>query len=191
MKLFTTALALAKLGPEYRFHTTLETRDAISSEGVLSGDLALVGRGDPNLSNRKFPYELKEEFDGPPEKALVELVDALVAKGVKEISGDVIGDDSYFPRERYPNGWEIDDMVWEYGAAISAIVVDDNTVALTLTPGEQPGNAVQAAVTPGTPDFTVENEVNTSAADVKPDLTLVREGQFAGEERAAETGPGD
>ena len=175
MKLFTTALALAKLGPEYRFHTTLETRGTISSEGVLAGDLALVGRGDPNLSNRKFPYELKEEFDGPPEKALVELADALVAKGVKEISGDVIGDDSYFPRERYPNGWEIDDMVWEYGAAISAIVVDDNTVALTLTPGEQAGNAVQAAVTPGTPDFTVENEVITSAADVKPDLTLTRE----------------
>jgi len=175
MKLFTTALALAKLGPEYRFRTTLETQGTISSEGVLRGDVVLVGRGDPNLSNRKFPYELKEEFDGPQEKALVELADALVAKGVKEISGDVIGDDSYFPRERYPNGWEIDDMVWEYGAAISAIVVDDNTVALSLTPGEQAGNAVQAAVTPATPDFTVENDVVTSAADVKPDLTLTRE----------------
>ncbi len=175
MKLFTTALALAKLGPEYRFHTTLETRGVISSEGVLGGDLALVGRGDPNLSNRKFPYELKEEFDGPPEKGLVELADALVAKGVKEISGDVIGDDSYFPRERYPNGWEIDDMVWEFGAAISAIVVDDNTVALTLTPGDQAGNPVQAAVTPATPDFTVENDVTTSAADVKSELTLTRE----------------
>jgi D-alanyl-D-alanine carboxypeptidase/D-alanyl-D-alanine-endopeptidase (penicillin-binding protein 4) len=175
MKLFTTALALAKLGPEYRFRTTLETRASISSEGVLNGDLALVGRGDPNLSNRKFPYELKEEFDGPQEKALVELADALAVKGVKEISGDVIGDDSYFPRERYPNGWEIDDMVWEYGAAVSAIVVDDNTVALTLTPGEQAGAPVQAAVTPATPDFTVENEVITSAADVKSDLTLTRE----------------
>ncbi|HEX9457456.1 MAG TPA: D-alanyl-D-alanine carboxypeptidase/D-alanyl-D-alanine-endopeptidase, partial [Candidatus Acidoferrum sp.] len=175
MKLFTTALALAKLGPEYHFHTTLETYGAISSEGVLSADVVLVGRGDPNLSNRKFPYELKEEFDGPQEKALADLAEAVAAKGVKEISGDVVGDDSYFPRERYPNGWEIDDMVWEYGAAISAIVVGDNTVALTLTPGEQPGNAVQAAVTPATPDFLVENNVTTSAADVKPDLTLTRE----------------
>jgi len=165
MKLFTSALALAKLGPEYRFRTTLETHGAISNDGVLNGDLALVGRGDPNLSNRKFPYELKEEFDGPQEKALVELADTLAAKGVKEISGDVIGDDSYFPRERYPNGWEIDDMVWEYGAAVSAIVVDDNTVALTLTAGEQPGDPVQAAVTPATPDFMVENEVSTSAAE--------------------------
>jgi D-alanyl-D-alanine carboxypeptidase/D-alanyl-D-alanine-endopeptidase (penicillin-binding protein 4) len=175
MKLFTTALALAKLGPDYKFHTTLETRGTISPGGTLSGDLVLVGRGDPNLSNRKFPYELKEEFDGLPEKALVELADALVARGVKEISGDVIGDDSYFPRERYPNGWEIDDMVWEYGAAISAIVVDDNTVSLTLIPGEKTGDPVPASVTPLTPDFALQNDVTTSAAEVKSDLTLTRE----------------
>ena len=175
MKLFTTALALAKLGPDYRFHTTLETRGTISPQGVLKGDLFLVGRGDPNLSNRKFPYDLKEEFDGAPEKVLAELADALVAKGVKEISGDVVGDDSYFPREPYPNGWEIDDMVWEYGAAVSAIVVDDNTVALTLTAGDSAGTPVQALVAPTTPDFIVQNDLVTSAADTKSDLTLTRE----------------
>ena len=175
MKLFTTALALAKLGPGYRFHTTLETRGTISPDGTLSGDVVLVGRGDPNLSNRRFPYELREEFDGPPEKVLIELADALAARGVKEISGDVIGDDSYFPRERYPNGWEIDDMVWEYGAAISSIVVDDNTVALTLTPGERMGDPVAASVAPLTPDFALENDVTTSAPEVKSDLTLTRE----------------
>src|SRR5213596_1498722 len=71
MKLFTTALALAKLGPEYRFHTTVEAIGSISN-GILTGNLTLVGRGDPNLSNRKFPYNLKEEFDGSPEKTLAE-----------------------------------------------------------------------------------------------------------------------
>jgi D-alanyl-D-alanine carboxypeptidase/D-alanyl-D-alanine-endopeptidase (penicillin-binding protein 4) len=175
LKLFTTALALGKLGPDYRFHTTLETRGTISAEGMLTGDLTLVGRGDPNLSNRKFPYVLKEEFDGPPEKVLAELADALVAKGVKEIAGDIVGDDSYFPRERYPSGWEIDDMVWQYGAAISAIAVDDNTVTLTLTPGERAGDPVLAAVAPATPDFSVQNDVVTSAAEMKPDLALMRE----------------
>ena len=175
MKLFTTALALAKLGPDYKFHTTIETRGTISPDGKLAGDVVLVGRGDPNLSNRKFPFDLKEEFDGPPEKALVELADALVARGVKEISGDVVGDDSYFPRERYPNGWEIDDMVWEYGAAISAIVVDDNTVAVLLTPGEKAGDPVQATVTPLTPDFTLQNDVTTAEPGLKSDLTLTRE----------------
>jgi D-alanyl-D-alanine carboxypeptidase/D-alanyl-D-alanine-endopeptidase (penicillin-binding protein 4) len=175
MKLFTTALALSKLGMDYRFHTTLETRGTISPDGTLSGDLFLVGRGDPNLSNRKFPYELKEEFDGAPEKVLAELADAVVAKGVKEISGDVVGDDTYFPRERYPDGWEIGDMVWQYGAAISAIVVDDNTVTLTLAPGVVAGDPVTADVAPPTSDFQVENGVLTSASDAKPDLRLTRE----------------
>jgi D-alanyl-D-alanine carboxypeptidase/D-alanyl-D-alanine-endopeptidase (penicillin-binding protein 4) len=175
MKLLTTALALSKLGPDFRFHTTLESRATISADGILAGDLVLVGRGDPNLSNRKFPYELKEEFDGPPERALAELADALAAKGVHQISGDLVGDDSYFPRQRYPNGWEIDDMVWEYGAAISAIVVDDNTVALTLTPGDLPGDPVLSAVAPVTPDFAVENDVLTSSTGTKSDLTLTRD----------------
>ena len=175
MKLFTTALTLAKLGPDYRFHTTLETRGTISPDGTLSGDVILVGRGDPNLSNRKFPFELKEEFDGPPEKVLTEFADALVARGVAEIAGDVIGDDSYFPPGRYPDGWEIGDMVWEYGAAISAIVVDDNTVTLTLTPGDKMGDPVVPSVAPPTPDFRVQNEVISSAAEVKSDLTLTRD----------------
>jgi D-alanyl-D-alanine carboxypeptidase/D-alanyl-D-alanine-endopeptidase (penicillin-binding protein 4) len=126
MKLLSTALALDKLGVNYRFRTTVETNGVLSPSGLLTGHLILVGRGDPNLSNRKFPFETREEFDGPPDKVLAELADQLIARGLKQISGDIVGDDSYFPRERYPDGWEIDDMVWEYGAAISAIVVDDN-----------------------------------------------------------------
>src|SRR6202049_3796942 len=167
MKLFTTALALDRLGPEFRFHTTLESTGVITPEGELSADLVLVGQGDPNLSNRKFPFNLKEEFDGPPERTLAELADALVAKGIKKMSGDVVGDDSYFPRERYPNGWEIDDMVWEYGAAISALVVNDNTATLTLTPGLAAGDAVPAVVAPRAQDFIVDNQVTTSDTNVK------------------------
>lgn len=175
MKLLTTALALDTLGPDYRFRTTIVTNGAISADGKLSGDLILVGRGDPNLSNRKFPFDTKEEFDGPPEKALAELADGVVARGVKEISGDVVGDDSYFPRERYPDGWEIDDMVWEYGAAISAIVVDDNTVTLTLTPGERAGDSAEAVIDPAEQEFVVQNQATTVGAKEKPDLRLTRE----------------
>jgi D-alanyl-D-alanine carboxypeptidase/D-alanyl-D-alanine-endopeptidase (penicillin-binding protein 4) len=175
MKLFSTALALAKLSPDFRFRTTIEATAEPSAEGTVTGPLYLVGRGDPNLSNRKFPYILKEEFDGPSEKVIAEMADAIAGKGIKKISGDIVGDESYFPRERYPNGWEIDDMVWEYGAAISAIVVDDNTVQLTLTPGEKAGDAVGAVVMPSAPEFTVDNQAVTSAAGVKSDLTLRRE----------------
>ncbi len=174
MKLLTTALALDTLGSEYRFRTTIESA-GILEEGVLKGDLILVGRGDPNLSNRKFPFDTKEEFDGPPERVLSELADQVVAHGVKEITGDIVGDDSYFPRERYPEGWEIDDIVWEYGAAVSAIVVNDNTVTLTLTPGEKAGEAVLASIEPATPDFSVKNEVKTIGVKEKGELRLTRE----------------
>jgi D-alanyl-D-alanine carboxypeptidase/D-alanyl-D-alanine-endopeptidase (penicillin-binding protein 4) len=175
MKLLTTALALDKLGVEYRFQTTVETNGKLGTDGVLAGDLILVGRGDPNLSNRKFPFETKEEFDGLPDRVISELADGVVARGVKEISGDIVGDDSYFPRERYPDGWEIGDMVWEYGAAISAIVVNDNTVTLTLTPGERAGAPVTDSVEPATTEFAVKNVVVTSKAGEKADLRLTRE----------------
>jgi len=175
MKLLTTALALDTLGSDYRFRTTVETNGTLGAEGILSGDLIFVGRGDPNLSNRTFPYEMKEEFDGPPERTLAEMADALVARGVKEVTGDVIGDDSYFPRERYPEGWEIGDMVWEYGAAISAIAVNDNTVAVTLTPGEKAGDPVQESLEPQTLEFAIRNEVTTIGAKEKAELRLTRE----------------
>ena len=174
MKLLTTALALDTLGPDYRFRTTIETNGKLE-DGILHGDLILVGRGDANLSNRRFPFETKEEFDGPPERALSELADQVAAHGVKEITGDIAADDSYFPRERYPDGWEIGDMVWEWGAAISAIVVNDNTVTLTLTPGEHAGDAVLASVEPATTEFEVRNEVKTIGAKEKGELRLVRE----------------
>jgi D-alanyl-D-alanine carboxypeptidase/D-alanyl-D-alanine-endopeptidase (penicillin-binding protein 4) len=175
MKLLTTAMALDKLGPDYRFRTTVETNGTLGPDGKLTGDLILVGRGDPNLSNRKYPFEAKEEFAGPPEKVLAELADAVAGRGVREISGDIVGDDSYFPRERYPDGWEIDDMVWEYGAAISALVVDDNTATLLLTPGQKMGDAVIAEMQPHIEEFVVKNQVVTVGPKEKPDLRLTRE----------------
>ena len=175
MKLLSTTLALDTLGPDYRFRTTIETNGTLSAHGKLAGDLILVGRGDPNLSNRKYPYDTREEFDGPPEKVLAELADGVAARGVKEISGDIVGDDSYFPRERYPDGWEIDDMVWEYGAAISALVVGDNTATLVLTPGEKSGDPVAFEIQPHIEEFAVKNSVITVGAKEKPDLRLTRE----------------
>ena len=59
-KLFTTALALATLGPDYRVRTTIvASSGTLDANGVLNGDLVLIGRGDANLSNRKFPYRQK------------------------------------------------------------------------------------------------------------------------------------
>src|SRR5258707_602585 len=89
-KLFTTALALATLGPDYRVRTTVESSGTLDANGVLSGDLVLIGRGDSNLSNRKFPFQKKEERQGAPEKVLADFADAIAARGVKEVTGAVV-----------------------------------------------------------------------------------------------------
>src|SRR6267378_1500616 len=174
-KLFTTALALATLGPEYRVRTTISTTGTLDANGVLNGDLVLTGRGDANLSNRKFPYEKKIERDGSPEKALAALADAVAAGGVKEIEGGVVADDSLFQLERFPSGWTVDDMLWSYGAAVSAIAVNDNTFTVDLRAGEHEGDAATFTVEPASDFYTIENSVHTSARGSEEKPAVVRE----------------
>ncbi len=174
-KLFTAALTLATLGSDYCFHTTVESRSASDADGVLHGDLVLVGRGDPNLSNRIFPFGKKTERDGPPEKILAELVDAVVARGVKRISGDVIGDDSYFAGGAYPSGWAIDDMLWSYGVPVSALEVNDGIFFLELQAGETVGAAATYTVAPSTNIYQIRNEVVTGAKGSPQKLSVDRE----------------
>ncbi|MCL5286593.1 MAG: D-alanyl-D-alanine carboxypeptidase/D-alanyl-D-alanine-endopeptidase [Acidobacteria bacterium] len=174
-KLYTTIPALALLGPDFRWRTTLESRGQLDAHGRLRGDLVLVGRGDPNLSNRKFPYETKVERDGPPEKILAALADQLVARGVKQIEGDIVADDSYFPAERYASGWAIDDMTFGYGAPVSALTVNDNTLTIELRPGDREGDAAWFGVEPWAELYEFANEVRTAAAGERSRVSADRE----------------
>jgi serine-type D-Ala-D-Ala carboxypeptidase/endopeptidase (penicillin-binding protein 4) len=174
-KLFTTALALATLGPDYRERTTIASNGTLDPGGILNGDLILVGRGDPNLSNRKFPFEKKEERDGPPEKALAGLADAVATRGVKEITGDVIADDSMFQHELFPSGWLADDLLWSYGAAVSAIAVNDNTFSLELRPGANEGDPARYDA-PLTGDFyDIENLIHTGPGGTEEKIAVARD----------------
>jgi D-alanyl-D-alanine carboxypeptidase/D-alanyl-D-alanine-endopeptidase (penicillin-binding protein 4) len=173
-KLFTTAAALALIGPEYRVHTTVESATAPDKYGRLSGDLVLVGRGDPNLSGRTLPYNLKTERPLPPEQALAELADQVVARGVKVIDGDIVADDSFFVYERYGEGWSQDDLVWEWGAAVSALAVNDNVVYVNILPAEHVGERAFVSVSPFAEYFHLENHVMTSPAGVWPRKIFVQ-----------------
>jgi D-alanyl-D-alanine carboxypeptidase/D-alanyl-D-alanine-endopeptidase (penicillin-binding protein 4) len=174
-KLFTTALALATLGPDYRVKTTVVSSGPIDANGVLNGDLLLIGHGDANLSNRKFPFMKKVERDGPPEKALAEFADGVAARGVKEITGDVVADDSLFQPERFPSGWAIDDMQWSYGGAVSAITVNDNTFTVELWPGAREGESARYEAGLAADYYTIENLVQTSAAGIEEKLAATRD----------------
>jgi serine-type D-Ala-D-Ala carboxypeptidase/endopeptidase (penicillin-binding protein 4) len=175
VKLFTTAFALATLGPGYRIRTTISASGPLDDTGVLRGNLILNGAGDANLSNRKFPYQNKIEREGPREKVLAEMADAVAARGVKEITGDVIADDSVFQPERFPSGWTIDDMLWPYGAAVSAIAINDNTFTLEIRPGVREGDVATFIVSPAVDFYTIENLVRTGARGSEQTLAVARE----------------
>ena len=172
-KLFTTTLAMAMLGPDYRFRTTIETHGTLDTAGRLRGDLTLVGRGDPDFSNRRIPYDAKNPIDGLSNKPLAELVDAIVAKGVKEIDGDIIADDSYFPYEPFPEGWAVGDMPFDYGAAVSAICFDDNGLDVKVTPGDHVGARAWVVVEPWPGYDVYAYSVTTGAAESQPDFHTV------------------
>ena len=174
-KLFTTAMALATLGPDFRMRTTVESTAEPDSSGHLQGDLVLVGRGDANLSSRVIPFVEHPERNGPPEKALGDLADQVAKSGVKEIGGDVVADDSYFVPERYPPGWGIDDAVWSYGAAISALAINDNYISVILRPGATIGAPLVYSAAPWPGIYEFRNDALTSAAGTEPKLRLERD----------------
>ncbi len=167
-KLFTTAAALALIGPEYRFRTTVESATAPDKYGRLNGDLVLVGRGDPNLSGRTLPYLVKTERPLSPTHVLEEIADQVVAHGVKAIDGDVVADDSFFVYERYGEGWSLSDLVWQFGAPVSALAINDNVVYLNILPAEHVGERAFVSASPFSEYYQIESRVLTSAAGSGP-----------------------
>src|SRR5437763_4810116 len=174
-KLFTTAAALALIGPNYKFHTTIETSGTLDQHGRLSGDLILVGRGDPNLSGRVLPYAMRTERSDLPIKVLEDLADALVEKGLKYVDGNVIADDSYFAFERYGEGWTQDDLVWADGAPVSALTINDNVVFVNIQRADRAGERAFVSITPFADYYQIDNRVITTPAGTGRKIFINRE----------------
>ena len=174
-KLFTTAAALALIGPDYKFHTTVETSGTLDRYGRLTGDLVLVGRGDPNLSGRTLPYDLRTQRNDHPIAVLEQLADVLVQKGVKYVDGDIVADDSYFAFERYGEGWSQDDLVWADGAPVSALTINDNVVFVNILPADRPGERAFVSVIPFTDYYRVDNRIITTPAGTGRKIFINRE----------------
>jgi len=175
VKLFTTAGALSLAKPDYRFVTTVEAEGKIDSSGRLLGDLAIVGRGDPNISGRVLPYTLKTERQPPHTQALEEMADQVAGGGLKIIDGDVLGDDTYYSPQRYGEGWAKDDLQWIDGAPVSALTFNDNVIFVNIQPGEHEGDKALVTLEPETSYYEIDNRVLTSAAGITRKIGVQRE----------------
>ncbi len=174
-KLFTTAAVLALIGPGYSFRTTVETNGMLDRHGRLTGDLVLVGRGDPNLSGRELPYTLHTERNEHPIHVLEQLADELVQKGVRYVDGDVVADDSYFAFERYGEGWSQDDLVWADGAPVSALSINDNVIFVNILPADRAGERAFVSITPFADYYRIDNKIITTPSGTGRKIFINRE----------------
>lgn len=173
LKLYTTALALARLGADYTFKTELRADAPIAPGQTTLHDLTLVGGGDPNLSSLALPWQ-KDAPDGDPLAAFHELAGKLRATGITAVTGDVIGDATRYSSQLYPDGWAVDDTLYGFGAPVSALTFQDSTVTLLLHPTEV-GELADIQVRPAVPYLVILNDVLTAPAG-KTELHVDRPG---------------
>ena len=179
-KLFTTAAALALLGPQTVYQTKVLAQGTLSADGKLTGNLILAGVGDANLSGRELPYVAPEELQTPaqppaePLRYLEDMADQVAASGLKEMTGDIIGDDTFFPWQPYAPDWAIDDAVWAYGAPVSALSINDNQIKVTVTPGVVAGAPAIVKLDPATPYYALTSSVTTGAAKTGSTVQIER-----------------
>jgi serine-type D-Ala-D-Ala carboxypeptidase/endopeptidase (penicillin-binding protein 4) len=151
MKVYTTAVALDLLGANYRWRTSVYSAAPPDASGVISGDLVLYGRGAPDFSSEKTKDAAA---------SMAQLADALYRRGVRRVSGRVIGDESYFRGEPLGDGWLWNDVQWYFGAEVSALTVNSNEVAVNIRPASKAGAANSIKLEPETDYVRIKDETN-------------------------------
>lgn len=164
LKLVTTAAALDAFGSDATVRTTLESAGRLDALGRLLGDVYLVGRGDPLLA--RPGSDGRNGFDV--------LADALRDAGVKRIEGRLVGHEGLF-KNRRGEDWEWADLVWCYGAEVSALAWRDNCAALKVGAGERVGDPVVVEREPESRYYAVVSTATTSPAGSASDLRLERD----------------
>lgn len=164
-KLYAAALALDKLGGDYRIATPIYA-SAAPAGGELRGDLVVSGRGDPSWKSRGTRKAFGEIFEP--------FVAALANAGVKHITGDVVADATFFRGPPDGSGWMAEDLLNLDGAEISAISLEDNYADLRVTPAKTPGRPSELELLQPLTGLTLDNRTVTGAAGAAGRLLLHR-----------------
>jgi D-alanyl-D-alanine carboxypeptidase/D-alanyl-D-alanine-endopeptidase (penicillin-binding protein 4) len=152
-KLVIAAAATVLLGPDFTVRTSVYGTGPVV-EGELQGDLVLYGRGDPTFSRRCYHVDDSRPgaCDTDPAAKFRDLARQLRERGVRRITGDLVGDGSYFDGELVHPAWETYDLNWWYAAPVSGLGFNDNAVDIVIEAVDS--GAVQPRISMG-PDVGV------------------------------------
>jgi len=165
-KLYTMALALDRLGGDYRIKTSLYAKARPNRAGLLRGDLIVFGRGDSTFNARRNSNDIF--------RALAPLVRAVTNAGIRRIEGDLVGDESFFRGPPFGSGWAWDDMQFYYGAPISALTINDNRLEISVKPGVQTNAPCRLSVSPATVWIVLSNRTQTVVKGGRRSISFYR-----------------
>ncbi|SPN98457.1 uncharacterized protein DNG_01501 [Cephalotrichum gorgonifer] len=162
-KLLVSTVALSSLGANFIFDTTIFGTSDVGDDGVLDGDVWIVGSGDPSLTSDR----------------LTDLAEELVAQtGLKKITGKVYGDGTVFDDKFVGEGWPADDEVFPDFAQVAGLNCDLNYVGLTISPASEVGGPATVKVnglgSDEEPYVEIDSTVKTVAEDGAPSSSLNR-----------------
>jgi D-alanyl-D-alanine carboxypeptidase/D-alanyl-D-alanine-endopeptidase (penicillin-binding protein 4) len=170
MKIVTGSVALETLGPDYRYRTAVAATGDVRG-GVLSGDLVVLGSGDPTIA---------AHFTGDPRATLMAWADSLRAHGITRISGSVVGVDAAFDGVPYGRGWAWDDLDASYSAEVSGLEFNEGMATVRVSPGAAPEAPAVVATRPATSYIPVVDSVVTGPPGSPATVSIARAAQGGG-----------
>jgi len=164
-KLVVSAAATVLLPADYRVTTSVYPNGRVDN-GVLYGDLVLYGRGDPTWSERCFSVDsLAPGACDSAFTAVDAIADSIRARGLKRVTGRLVGDGSYFEPVLVHPGWNAWDLNWWYAAPVSGLGFHDNSVDFHIAAGAAVDQPPTITWSPELGLFTFENRARTVPAD--------------------------
>jgi len=137
-KILTGAVALELLGPDFRFSTTAMA-DGPVQDGVIQGNLRLVGTGDPSASDHMMEDAMR------PMRAMAE---SLATRGITRITGALVSGGDAFPDATLGFGWSWDDLDFAYSAGVDELFFNEGFMRIDVIGGATAGAPVSARVRP-------------------------------------------